>query len=61
VNFWRVIPSSSPMISTLEVGLVFEVVDEGEVGFGVVEPILVIGVALQSGVFGVKDLVEVRD
>ncbi len=33
-------------VTPFQVGLTFEVVDEGEVGFGVVEPVFVVGVAL---------------
>ena len=48
-------------ITAFKVGLVFEVVDEGEVDFGVVEPGGVVGVAVESRVFGGEGVVELRD
>jgi hypothetical protein len=48
-------------ISALEVGVVFEVVDELEVGFGVVEPGGIVGVAGEAGVLSFEDGVEVGD
>jgi hypothetical protein len=48
-------------VAALEVGLVFEVVDEAEVGFGIVEELGIVGVAGEAGVFGVEEGVEVGD
>jgi hypothetical protein len=53
--------SDTLSISTLEVGVVFEVVDEAEVGFGILEELGVVGVAGESGVVGFEDGVEVGD
>ena len=48
-------------IAALEVGVVFEVVDEVEVGFGIFEQLGVVGVAGEAGVVGCEDGVEVGD
>jgi hypothetical protein len=53
--------SYSFSLSSLEVGLVFEELDEAEVGFGVVEPGGVVGVAGEAGEFGFENIVEVED